>query len=98
MNGKVFRAAAAQCTRHLKTGNARAMALSKKLIHEVMGELGRKGGKIGGKRSLETMTAAERKARATKASLAAAKRLTGERLERERKVSRKRLKGWVVGH
>jgi hypothetical protein len=49
------------------------MALSKKLIHEVMSELGRKGGKIGGKRSLETMTAAERKARATKASLAAAK-------------------------
>jgi len=33
---------------------------------------GAKGGKIGGKRSLETMTAAQRSARAKKASLAAA--------------------------
>jgi hypothetical protein len=33
---------------------------------------GAKGGKIGGKRSLETMTPAERSARATKASQAAA--------------------------
>jgi hypothetical protein len=32
--------------------------------------MGRKGGKIGGKRSLETMTAEERSARAKKASLA----------------------------
>jgi uncharacterized protein YdaU (DUF1376 family) len=32
---------------------------------------GAKGGKIGGKRSLETMTAAERSARASKASQAA---------------------------
>jgi hypothetical protein len=32
---------------------------------------GAKGGKIGGKRSLETMTAAERSARAKKASAAA---------------------------
>lgn len=33
---------------------------------------GARGGKIGGKRSLETMTAEERKARAVKASRAAA--------------------------
>ena len=35
-------------------------------------KLGMKGGKIGGRRSLETMTAAQRSARAKKASLAAA--------------------------
>ena len=58
--------------------------LSKKLISQVMSELGRKGGKIGGKRSLETMTAEERSARAKKASLAAAKKRTAERLARER--------------
>jgi hypothetical protein len=34
---------------------------------------GRKGGKIGGKRSLETMTPAERTARAKKAAAASAK-------------------------
>jgi hypothetical protein len=67
-----------------------AMALSKKLIHEVMSELGRKGGKIGGKRSLETMTPAERTARATKASLAAAKKRTAARLAREKKSRKSR--------
>jgi hypothetical protein len=36
-------------------------------------EQGAKGGRIGGKRSLQTMTAAERVARARKASQAAAK-------------------------
>ncbi len=61
--------------------------LNRKLISQVMSELGRKGGKIGGKRSLETMTAAERKARAKKASLAAAKKRTADRLARERKQS-----------
>jgi len=35
-------------------------------------KLGKKGGKIGGRRSLETMTPAERSARAKNASLAAA--------------------------
>jgi hypothetical protein len=35
-------------------------------------QMGAKGGRIGGKRSLETMTSAERSARAKKASLAAA--------------------------
>ncbi len=49
---------------------------SKKLISEVMREIGRKGGKIGGKRSLETMTPEERSARAKKAATAAAKKRT----------------------
>ena len=61
---------------------------SKRLISQVMSELGRKGGKIGGKRSLETMTAAERSARAKKASLAAAKKRTADRIARERKAKR----------
>ena len=54
----------------------------KALLSEIMSELGRKGGKIGGKRSLETMTAEERSARAKKASLAAAKKRTADRLAR----------------
>jgi hypothetical protein len=58
---------------------------SKKLISEVMRELGRKGGKIGGKRSLEMMTPEERSARAKKASIAAAKKRTAARLAREKK-------------
>ena len=36
-----------------------------------MREIGAKGGKIGGKRSLETMTPEERSARAKKAAMAA---------------------------
>jgi hypothetical protein len=58
--------------------------LSKKLVSQVMSELGRKGGRIGGKRSLETMTPEERSARAKKASDAAAKKRTADRLARER--------------
>jgi hypothetical protein len=54
-----------------------------------MRQLGSKGGKIGGKRSLETMTLAERSARAKKASLAAAKKRTEERLKRERARAKK---------
>jgi hypothetical protein len=50
------------------------------LLSEIMSELGKKGGKIGGKRSLETMTAEERSARAKIASLAAAKKRTAQRL------------------
>ena len=42
-------------------------------ILEFFRKTGRKGGKIGGKRSLETMTAAERTARAKKAAAASAK-------------------------
>jgi hypothetical protein len=48
-------------------------AMTKSLPPEVLTYLrkqGAKGGKIGGKRSLETMTAAERSARAKKASVA----------------------------
>ena len=41
-------------------------------VSEVMRAMGRKGGQIGGKRSLETMTPEERSARAKKASDAAA--------------------------
>ena len=49
--------------------------------------MGRRGGKIGGKRSLETMTPEERSARAKKAAMAAAKKRTAERLAREKKTS-----------
>ena len=41
-------------------------------------------GSMGGKRSLETMTPEERSARAKKASLAAARKRTAQRLARER--------------
>jgi hypothetical protein len=37
-------------------------------LSRVMAEMGRKGGKIGGKRSLETMTATERRKRAEAAA------------------------------
>jgi len=53
--------------------------VDKKLISAVMSAMGRKGGKIGGKRSLETMTKAGRVARAKKASAAAAKKRTAKR-------------------
>jgi hypothetical protein len=66
--------------------------LSKRLISKVMSALGRKGGKIGGKRSLETMTPEERSARAKKASDAAAKKRTAQRLERQAKVAKKTRK------
>jgi|HubBroStandDraft_6_1064221.scaffolds.fasta_scaffold392249_2 hypothetical protein len=55
-------------------------AKKKALLAEIMSELGRKGGKIGGKRSLVTMTPEERSARAKKASMAAAKKRTAKRL------------------
>jgi len=44
--------------------------IDKSLLSRVMSEMGRKGGKIGGKKSLETMTNAERKRRASKAAKA----------------------------
>jgi|HubBroStandDraft_6_1064221.scaffolds.fasta_scaffold40958_5 hypothetical protein len=40
------------------------------LLSKAMAEMGRKGGKIGGKRSLETMSKADRKKRARKAAKA----------------------------
>lgn len=43
---------------------------SKYDISRVMAEMGRKGGQIGGKRRLETMTAAQRKRSAIKAAKA----------------------------
>jgi hypothetical protein len=57
---------------------------TKALFSEIMREIGRKGGKVGGKRSLETMTPEERSARAKKASEAAARKRTAARLARER--------------
>ena len=42
------------------------------MVSKVMSEMGRKGGKIGGKRSLKTMTAEQRTARAKKAAAASA--------------------------
>ena len=42
----------------------------KSLVSQVMAEMGRKGGKIGGKRRLQTMTAKERKAVALQAARA----------------------------
>jgi hypothetical protein len=59
--------------------------VSRDLIRQVMAELGSRGGK----RSLKTMTQEERSARAKKASLAAAKKRTAERLARERQAKRK---------
>lgn len=63
---------------------------TKALFSAIMREIGAKGGKIGGKRSLETMTAEQRSARAKKASEAAAKKRTAERLERERKAAKRK--------
>ena len=42
--------------------------ISKSLLSQVMSEMGRKGGKIGGKRRLETMSAKERSKIAKKAA------------------------------
>jgi hypothetical protein len=64
--------------------------LKKDLISEVMREMGRKGGKIGGKRSLETMTAEERSARAKKASLAAAENRTAKNIAAGKRKPKKR--------
>ena len=53
--------------------------MAKKLaraVIEFLREQGAKGGRIGGKRALETMTPAQRVARAKKASAAAARKRT----------------------
>lgn len=44
--------------------------IDRETLSRVMAEMGRKGGKIGGKKSLKTMTPAERKRRARKAAAA----------------------------
>ena len=58
-------------------------------VLEYLKAIGKKYGKLGGKKAAATMTAEERSARAKKASLAAAKKRTAERLEREHKAKRK---------
>jgi hypothetical protein len=63
---------------------------TKTLFREIMREIGSRGGKIGGKRSLETMTAEERSARAKKASMVAAKNRTAKRLVRERQAAKRK--------
>ena len=63
---------------------------TKAIFSEIMREIGRKGGKIGGKRSLETMTPEQRSVRARKASLAAATKRTAERLAREAKAKKRK--------
>jgi hypothetical protein len=59
-------------------------------VKAAMTEIARKFGRQGGKKSAAILTAAERSARAQKASLAAAKKRTAERLERERKQAAKK--------
>jgi len=54
--------------------------LSRDIIRQAMAQIGAKGGRA----AAEQMTAAQRKARAKKASLAAAKKRTADRLARER--------------
>lgn len=61
--------------------------IARDVIRQVMAEMGSRGGK----RSLETMTPEERSARAKKASEAAARKRTAERLARE--GARKRTAG-----
>ncbi len=46
--------------------------MDSKIISEVMRELGRRGGKVGGKRRLDTMTSEERRDVARKAGLKSA--------------------------
>ena len=52
-------------------------------VLEYLRSVGKAYGKLGGKTAAKNMTAEERKARAKKASLAAAKKRTAERLARE---------------
>jgi hypothetical protein len=58
-------------------------------IRAAMTEIARKFGRQGGKKSAASLTAAERSARAKKASLAAAKKRTAERLARQAKKKAK---------
>ena len=62
--------------------------MSKRIPPEVLEYLRGLGkyGKLGGKAAAKNMTAAERSARAKKASLAAAKKRTAERLAREKRA------------
>ncbi len=58
-------------------------------VLEYLRSMGKKYGSQGGKRSLETMTPAQRSARAKKASLAAARKRTAARLAREAAKARR---------
>ena len=62
-------------------------------VLEYLRSIGRKYGELGGKRAAKNMTAEERSARAKKASLAAAKKRTADRLARERARERKPKRG-----
>jgi hypothetical protein len=53
--------------------------MDKKTISEVMREMGRKGGKVGGKRRLETMSPEKRQEIARKAGIKGAKARWGDR-------------------
>ena len=52
-------------------------------VLEYLQNVGKAFGTLGGKKAAKNMTAAERTARATKASIAAAKKRTAKRLARE---------------
>jgi hypothetical protein len=62
----------------------RPMARMPKEVAEYLRKLGKRYGKLGGQTAAKNMTAEERSARAKKASDAAAKKRTAERLARER--------------
>jgi hypothetical protein len=62
-------------------------------VRAAMTEIARKFGREGGKTSARNMTAEERSARAKKASEAAAKKRTADRLAREGAVKRKAERG-----
>jgi hypothetical protein len=55
-------------------------------VLEYLQSMGKAYGKLGGKTSAKNMTSEERKARAKKASMAAAKKRTAERLARQRRT------------
>jgi len=59
-------------------------------VLEYLREIGQKFGKQGGKKAAQNMTPEERKARAKKASEAAAKKRTAERLAKEAKGTAKK--------
>jgi hypothetical protein len=52
----------------VQAATAESTPTDRATLSKVMAEMGRKGGKIGGKRSLETMTTSQRKKRAKKAA------------------------------
>ena len=54
----------------LATAEEREPQIDRKTLSRVMAEMGRKGGKIGGKRRLETLTPSERSRIAKKAAMA----------------------------